>query len=184
MRMLRALAVSIALALPAVSTPLAVSPAVAQAQVELTEDMVKNLIASYPGVMEKADALQKKYGDANASTQDPSAALMALMVYGDAAAELNGVVTPFGFTDYMNWIQVLSAVATTYAYYKDGGIDSQMADAVKEIENNPNMTDAQKKVMLDQMKAASASMDAMRPPQASVDAVNAHITELDALFNQ
>lgn len=180
----RALVVAISFALPTLALPLTATPAIAQAQVELTDQTVVNFIASYPEVMGVADELEKQNNSSLETGDDPAAALGAALMFEGAMGKLDGAVSAHGFANYMEWIQVLSAVATAYAYYRDGGVDSQLQQAMDEINANPSLNADQKKMMVEQIKAASASMAATRPSQATIDAINAHADELTAIFDR
>jgi hypothetical protein len=83
-------------------------------QVELTQQLIDNLIAAYPTANPQLEAIGERF---NIPTGDDPAAAMAAMAQLTAAmSEMNAVVTPFGFTDFMQYTQVVSAVSTTLAF--------------------------------------------------------------------
>ena len=106
--------------------------------VTLTAKNVEALIASYPDVKKAANALAKKYKP-DASGKTTIDAFSAWLAVSAAQGELNGLVTPYGFTDFRQWLDVLVATARAYAFAKDGGdVDAKMAAAIEQIKNNPD----------------------------------------------
>jgi hypothetical protein len=62
-------------------------------------------------------------------------------------------------------------------------MDAGMAQAVNLIKDNPNLSDAQKKLMmLQQMQASMGSVNATRPPQGNIDAVKPYTSRLGSFF--
>ena len=166
----------------------AVSASAAQAQgmpqsIPLTPQSVEGVIASYPGVRAAADALQAQYGDVGDDDGDVASAFSAWAAVSDAQGQLNAAVQPHGFPDYMTWVQTLSSVAIAYAYVREGGnMDDQTSQAVQAIQNNPNLSAAQKEMMMQQMQAMMGAIDSMRPPQGNLDAVSPYVGQLQQLF--
>ena len=79
---------------------------------------------------------------------------------------------------------VISSSLTAYAFAKEGGgIDAGMDQALAEIQNNPSIPEAQKKMLIEQMKMASGAMSAIRPPQENIDAVTPYLEQLKPLFD-
>lgn len=155
----------------------------AQSQKLLTDQHVAGFIDSYPEIAALADELQGQ--DSASSGEDLTASLGALMTYQDAIGRLNATVAAHGFADYNEWIQTVTAVAMAYTYASEGGaMDAQMAAGIASIESNSSLTAEQKAMMLQQLQAATAAMDASRPPQQNIDLVNAHADELETIFDQ
>lgn len=155
------------------------SPAVAQIvpQVELTTQSVEGIIASYPEVKAKADELKATYDVPEGG--DIGSAWGAWMAYSDAMGQFNGVVQPYGFADFQTWVTTLVSVSIAYSFAKDGGqIDASMQQALDQIKNNPNLSDAQKEVMLQQLQASLGVVSAMAPSQANIDAVTPYMDQI------
>ena len=159
-------------------------PASAQMpQVALTSATVEAFIASYPDVKAASDTLKAKYGDPSTGG-DATSSWTAWMAVGGATGALNTAVQAHGFNDFQSWLSVLTSVGMAYGFAKDGGeMDQGIADAIKQIQNDPNMSDAQKQMMLQQMQAAMGSVAAMRPSQENIDAVKPYVDQLQVVFN-
>jgi hypothetical protein len=166
-----------------ISIASATAPTMLTTPVPLTADAVQTFITSYPAVKAATGKLSKKYG-VKSDKSSAANAWSAWMTATAAWAELNGIVTPYGYTDFQTWLQTTISVATAYAFAKEGGaMDADMAKAVDQIQNNPSLSTAQKKMMLDQMQAATGSIAAMRPPQGNLDAVTPYLAQLKVLFH-
>lgn len=79
----------------------------------LTQAIIESWVESYPSVVEASEALEDEFDVPEG--EDPAAGLAALGVYTEAMAQLNGVVTPYGFTDFQEWLNVMYAIIYSYA---------------------------------------------------------------------
>ena len=161
-------AVAIALAMGGTA---AIMPAVAQipgmtipgmpgmmTQVELTDEMVVNFIASYPTVQPELETMGERYNVPEGG--DAAAAMAAMAMLGQATNELNGLVTPFGFTDFNQYVSVMTSVLSALAFAA------------------PDMTAQERAMMLQFMPPF------MVPSDANVAVVAAHYTELEKLLDE
>jgi hypothetical protein len=155
-------------------------------QVDLTPQLVEQIIASTPDVTATAKGLSAKYGMEGRNFGDsPAGMFQAWSAHQGAQADMAAVCQKYGFPDFQSWVMTFSSVATAHAFAKQGGdLDNQMAAAMKQIESNPNLTPAQKQMLLQQFQAQAASIGAMRPSQANIDAVAPYSDQLDALFRK
>jgi len=152
-------------------------------QVPLTTGIVEAFIASYPDVRQTADSLEEKYGARADNGDDPMAAWQGWMAVSEAQGALNAVCQAHGFDGFLPWLQVLASVATAYTFVREGGgVDDKMAESIAEVQNNPNLSAAQKQMILQQMQAAMGAVSAMRPPQENLDAVAPYAPQLAVLF--
>jgi hypothetical protein len=159
-------------------------PALAQMpnQVALTPQIVAAVIASYPDVKQTADQLEAQYGEPGGGS-DPGSAFGAWLMVSGAHAALNGAVQAHGFADYQSWMGALTSVFFAYTFAGEGGnANAQMAEAIAGIQNNPNLTDAQKEMMLQQMQASMGAMAMMQPSQENIDAVAPYAAEIEAML--
>ena len=165
----------------ALASALLGAPAHAQSELMLTDQQITGFITSYPDVQALAEELE---GEAPEAGDDLAASLGALATYRDAMTRLNATVAAHGFADYAEWLQVTSAISLAYVYARDGGaMDAQMQAAIAQIEANPSLSDEQKAMVVEQMRAASGAIDDQRPPQPNIDAVNARADELATIFD-
>jgi hypothetical protein len=174
----RALVAIAALALAAF-----VLPASAQMpQVALTSATVEAFIASFNDVTSTADKLKEQYGDVG-SGGDATSTFTAWLAVGQAQGALDQAVQAHGFDNFQSWIQVLTSVGMAYGFAKDGGqMDTGMAEAVKQIQDNPDLSDDQKQMMMQQIQASMGAVAAIRPPQGNIDAVTPYIDQLTTVF--
>jgi hypothetical protein len=159
------------------------SAAQAQAQYPLTAEIVENFIASFPEIMARSEALNEQYDVEEGDPANPIEAFGAYMSYQGAMAELNGIVTAYGFTGFSDWIQAASSIAFARAFAQAGGqIDSRFAEAIEQIRNNPDMTDEQKNAAITAIQSSAGAMNALRPSQENIEAVEPYADELNELF--
>lgn len=125
--------------------------------IELTDELVVNFIAAYPTVTPALDTIGDRYNVPEGN--DPAAAMAALAMLGAATAEMNGLVTPFGFADFSQYSAVLSTILSAYAF----------AD--------PTLT-AQDRAMMAQFLPPI-----MMPTDANVAIVAAHYADLKAVVD-
>jgi hypothetical protein len=62
-------------------------------------------------------------------------------------------------------------------------MDAQMAEAIAQVQNNPNLSDAQKEMMMQQMQASMGAVAMMRPSQENVDAVAPYADQIQAMLD-
>ena len=149
--------------------------------VALTGDMVENFIKSYPEVKAASEGIAQKY---NLDTGGEGAGAWAAWATATAAwGELDGVASSYGFDGFKQWLQVTMSIAKAYAFAEEGGgIDAGLAQAMEEIKTNPNIPEAQKKMLIEQMGGSMAAVGGMRPSQENIDAVAPYAGQLKALF--
>ena len=150
-------------------------------QVALNKTIIESFISSYPTVKQSADTVSKKY---NIKTDGAQASGWGAWMGANAAwGEMNAVVKPFGFDTFQTWLNATISVAMAYSFAKDGGkMDTQMADAMAKIQNDPNIPPAQKQMLMQQMQASSGAIASIKPPQANLDAVKPYMAQLAPLF--
>ena len=152
-------------------------------QVKLTSAIVKAFVASYPTVKATADKVGKKY-EVQGDRGDQTGGWGGWMAATAGWAEMNAVVKPYGFSDFKTWLNTTINVALAYSFATHGAeMDAGMAQAVEQIKNNPSLSDAQKKMMIQQMQASMGAVDTMRPPQGNIDAVKPYSAQLATFFN-
>jgi hypothetical protein len=151
--------------------------------VALTGDAVQAFISSYAAIKAAAPEIGKKYGVQAEEGAAPTDAWGAFMTATAAWGELNGLVSQYGYSDFQTWLQTTMSIAMAYTFAKEGnGMDTQMQAAIDQIKNNASLSDDQKKMMIDQMQAATGTISAMRPPQGNIDAVAPYLAQLAPLF--
>jgi hypothetical protein len=153
-------------------------------QTTLTPAIVESFIASYPVVRETTDSLSQQYGIGD-SGDDPSSAWQAWLGVGAAQGALNAACQSYGFQDFGQWVGTFVSIATAYAFAKEGqDTNAEMQQALADIQNSPNLSDAQKAMMVQQMQAVMGMMGIIMPPQENVDAVRPYIDQLTVLFDE
>lgn len=117
-------AAGLALAIAALSiTGLTTAPATAQDAMPgmpnmgdpypLTADLVIAWVESYPDVVALSESLEDEFDVPEG--EDPMAGLAALGMATEAMNQLNGAVTPYGFTDFQQWTDVMFSVVFSYS---------------------------------------------------------------------
>jgi hypothetical protein len=152
------------------------------AEVPLTPETVENFIASYPEVRAAGEELKAQY---DVPEGDDMSAWQTWRAVGAANSELSAVTQRYGFADFNAWLQTFSTIARAYAFAREGGeIDSQMAEAIEKVRNDPNIPAAQKELILQQLQHSNAAIAGMRPSEESLNAVEPYGEQLKALFDK
>lgn len=149
----------------------------------LTPVIVENLIASYPKVKAKVDDLKAQYdvaGDLSGATT-----WRAWAGVNGAKSQLDAIVRAYDFADFPSWVRAFSVTAQAYAFTQSGAdLDRKMAEALARIENDPNLPEAQKEMMRQQLRHSADAIAAIKPSQESIDAVTPYAEELKQLFDE
>ena len=149
----------------------------------LTPAIVENFIASYPEVKAKVEELHAEYdvaGDISGSD-----AWRAWADVNGAKSQLDAVVQAHDFPDFPTWVRTLSVAARAYAFIQGGAdLDSKVSEALARIESDPNIPEAQKEMMRQQLQHSADAIAAIKPSQKSIDAVTPYAEQLGQLFDE
>ena len=106
----------------------------------LTQDTVKQFIASFPAVKAIAVSHAAEKGKAVASTKDNLAAVIEAVSDKSVADRVNKAVKAHGFKDAKEWAAVAQSVGQVYAHLKvgtaDGRAKKKLDKAIAKIEKN------------------------------------------------
>jgi hypothetical protein len=152
----------------------------------LTQDTVKQFIASFPAVKAIAVSHAVEKGKAIASTKDNLAAVIAAVSDKSVADRVNKAVKPHGFKDAKEWSAVAQSVGQVYAHLKlgtaDGRAKKKLDKAIDKIEKNDFLNDKQKQQLVKALR--SGADEALEPPsEENVKAVKPMVAELEAVVN-
>lgn len=149
----------------------------------LTPATVESFIASYPEVKAKAYELSEQYEGPGAPSG--AAAWRAWSGVEGAKSQLDAAVQNHGFENFPEWVRVLSVTAQAYAFAQSGeDLDERMSAAIARIEIDPNIPEAQKEIMRQQLQHSAAAIAAMKPSQGNIDAVRPYAEQLGKLFDE
>ncbi len=153
---------------------------------------IRNFISSMKEVQmieEEYDDLDDFMEDEDLSEQDMEIpenpmsdsikALRGHEIYG----RLDGIAKKNGFSGVTQWAsvgdRVLKAFFSILLEEEEPAMRSEMERTLREIDENPHMSDAQKQEMKQMMRNAMSTVDAMADaPSEDVDAVRPHMGEL------
>ena len=158
---------------------LAVSaPAWAKTQ-PLTQDTVKQFIASFPAVKSIAVSYAVDKGKAVGSSKDNLAAVSDKSV----AERVSKAVQAHGFKDAKEWVAVGQSVGRVYAHLKVGAANdktrNKLDKAIAKVEKNDFLNDKQKQQLVKALRSgADGAMES--PPEENVAAVRPMVAELEA----
>lgn len=150
----------------------------------LTQDTVKQFIASFPAVKAIAVSHAAEKGKAVASTKDNLAAVIEAVSDKSVADRVNKAVKAHGFKDAKEWAAVAQSVGQVYAHLKvgtaDGRAKKKLDKAIAKIEKNNFLDDKQKQQLV---KALRSGADGVLepPPEQNVTAVRPMVAELEAV---
>ena len=151
----------------------------------LTQDTVKQFIASFPAVKTIAVSHAAEKGKAIASIKDNLAAVIDAVSDKSIAERVSKAVKAHGFKDAKEWGAVAESVGRVYAHLKlgtaDGGAKKKLDKAINKIEKNDFLNDKQKQQLVKALR--SGADEALDPPSdENVRAVEPMVAELEAVM--
>jgi len=162
---------------------LAVSaPAWAKTQ-PLTQDTVKQFIASFPAVKSIAVNHAVDKGQSVGSSKDNLAAVIAAVSDKSVAERVSKAVQAHGFKDAKEWVAVGQSVGRVYAHLKVGAANdktkNKLDKAIAKVEKNDFLNDKQKQQLVKALRSGADGAMAP-PPEENVAAVRPMVAELEA----
>lgn len=169
---------------------LAFGPLSAHAQ-SLTDDKVRSFISS----LEALQGMEEEYDDLPddlATSEDEIGMDDMSSLFSRSVEQMKGhemynkledVVQQHGFSGPEQWGETGDRIFRAWTALEmgkqGGGMSQEMARAMEEIDNNPNMSEAQKQQMREMMGGAKSAMDqAASAPEADKQAVRPHMEAL------
>ena len=150
----------------------------------LTQDMVKQFIASFPEVKTIAVSHAADKGKSIASTKDNLAAVIEAVSDKSITDRVSKAVKAHGFKDAKEWAAVGQSVGQVYVHLKigtaDGKAKKKLDKALAKIEKNDFLNDKQKQQLAKALR--SGADEALEPPpEENVNAVKPMVAELEAV---
>ena len=161
---------------------------------DLTEERIKGFVATLSELDELADRYDDldELEDIGEESQDaaeggdfnPMTMAVQEMRGHEIYDEFSAIVSEHGFSDPEDWAStgdriVRAMMALEMERQGHGDMRAEMDEAMREMEQNPNITDEQRQQMRQQMEQAVSGMEAMADaPQEDIDAVKPHADEL------
>lgn len=165
----------------------------------LTDAEIKNFISS----MQDVQAFDDEYediddfeghedemlaGDDMTVQEEPLLKSIQRMKGHDIYNKLEDVVRKHGFSDLEQWAQVGDRVMKAFIGIHIGdqqpNMQAEMEASIREIDENPHMTEEQKDEMKQMMRNAMSSMEKMTDaPSEDMDALRSHIDELNQVLD-
>lgn len=169
---------------------LALSPLTVHAEA-LTDEKVQSFISSLEtlqGMEDEFEELNEELATEEDATEMPDMS----RIFSSSVEKMKGhemhdrleeVVQQHGFSSPEEWgrtgDRIFQAWSALEMGEQSGQVDQEMAKAMEEIDNNPNMSEAQKQQMREMMSGAmSAYKQAANAPEADKRAVRPHIEAL------
>lgn len=162
----------------------------------LTPEAVDRWMTSMADVQEWAerndvdDPVPQSEGGQGPQLPDFRAALQQL---GPEADELDGLVREHGFDGAADWAdtsnRVMRAFMAAMMEGQAGQMDAGLQEAIRQIENDPNLTDEQRAAMRAQIESQAGAVSQMMGlvsdvPAEDVQAVEARLDRLQAFFDE
>lgn len=161
---------------------------------DLTDARIKGFVESLSALDQMAeryddlDELEDIGEETQDATQDgefnPMSMAVREMRGHEIHDEFTAIVRDHGFSSAEDWADagdriVRAMMAIEMDRQGHGDMRTEMEQAMREMEQNPNITDEQREQMRRQMEQAVSGMEAMADaPQADIDAVRPHADEL------
>lgn len=150
----------------------------------LSQETVKQFIASFPAVKAVAISQAAEKGKAVASTKDTLTAVIAAVSDKSMGPQVDKVVQAHGFKDAKQWASVGESVGRVYAHLKigtaDGAARGKLDKALAKIEKNDFLSEKQKEKLAKALRGgADAALEP--PPEENIAAVKPMVAELEAV---
>ena len=169
---------------------LALSPLLAHAE-PLTDQKIRSFISS----LEQLQGMEDEFEELNEdlATEEDAAEMPDMSrLFSSSVEKMKGhemhdrlekVVHQHGFDGTEQWGRIGDRIFHAWSALEmgeqSGQVDQEMAKAMAEIDNNPNMSEAQKQQMREMMGGAmSAYKQAANAPEADKQAVRPHLEDL------
>lgn len=162
----------------------------------LTDLQIESFIAS----MNELQTMEADFEAAAPELESGGPASMPRLdtLMSDAVSRMKGhvlydqveiVVQQHGFEGVEQWGRIGDRILNAYVARQMGAqsqdVRKEMEAALAQIENNPNMTEAQKQQMRAMMGGAVSSVEAMaEAPQEDIRAIEPYMNEIDATFGE
>lgn len=164
------------------------------------ETLTDNKVRSFISSLEALQGMEDKYEDLPADLSDDESdfdmgamsrifsSSVGKMKGHDMYDDLKAVVQQHGFSSPEQWGETGDRIFNAWSAVEMGQqsvpMNQEMARAMEEIENNPNMSEAQKQQMREMMGGAMSAMDHLKNvPEADKQAVRPHLEALRAATN-
>ncbi|SFR51497.1 hypothetical protein SAMN05216203_1048 [Marinobacter daqiaonensis] len=163
------------------------------------ESLTDSKIRSFIDSLESAQALGDEYPELEQDMADDndmpdltrlfSSSLAKLDRNPQIRGKLKNIVVDHGFDSLESWGRTGDRIYAALVALEMGGQAAksarEMEQALAEVENNPNISDAQKAEMRQRMSAAMSGMEAAQNvPEADKQAVRPFVDELEALGDE
>jgi hypothetical protein len=151
--------------------------------VELTPERVEAVIAAYPPMRARLEEMDARFGS-EGDADSVASQLQALAIAGGVPGVLDAAAVEVGFAGFMDWLGTTYAVLYAHAFARQPEMDSQMQQALAQIETSPGLSAAQKEQMKAAMLQSMGAVQAMRPSDQNVAAVAPYADEIEALLGE
>lgn len=160
----------------------------------LTDSQVRDFIASLPAFQQLADEKampvdQLEEEQTEFDFTSPISSALQGMQGGPEYAEFNSLVKQHGFSSLEQWggvgDKVFRAFMALELAQETSGMEGEMAQALREIEQNPHLSAEQRAQMKQMMTGSMQMMQAIHEaPAADIDAVRPHLPQLRQVIEQ
>lgn len=149
-------------------------------QVPLTEDIINRFVASYPEMKAVGAKFPQTEATEDKASEDGDDELASMPPEKRKAME--EVATKHGFKDLDEWMTVASTVAMSYAQLREGksrqDLQTMIDRAVTQAENNPKVTQEQRKRAIAQYREIGDKLAKLQPLPANIELVEKMIGKL------
>lgn len=150
-------------------------------QITLSEEMVRNFLASFPSLRALGEKYDAEFG-ADDLVDNPGT-LFATMARSQAAmAEFQRTLNAHGFADVEAWMRVGFSMMVAHGWRQsDSDPVSEIDRALAEVQANPAFSAEQKAAIAAQIEAQRALLASFRPLPGNIAVVEKFAAEIDRL---
>lgn len=156
-------------------------------QVQITPELVKRYLDSFPELAALGRELNAK--DPSAETSDMETGLAYLLITHlnnpEAVKQINEVLSKYGFASYSDWANVAESVSIAADAASNDtpeeSLEQQRKDAEAEIRNDSSMSDSDKQAAIEELQSEYAALTAFQPLPGNPEVVKPFLDKINEL---
>lgn len=156
-------------------------------QVQLTPELVKRYLDSFPELAALGRELNRK--DPSAETSDMETGLAYLLITHlnnpEAVKQINEVLSKYNFASYSDWANVAESVSIAADAASNDtpeeSLEQQRKDAEAEIRNDSSMSDSDKQAAIEELQSEYAALTTFQPLPGNPDVVKPFLDRINEL---
>lgn len=155
--------------------------------VSLDTGLVGRFLDAHREVTRLVERLDRQYGR-DRRAEDEQTLMQSLAKDERARAEIERVLSRYGFQSVERWSEVVYAISGAYGFADPGQglsvVPAQVSAAIAEIRADASLSESEKVDMIAALEEEARTVEALRPPPENVAAVRPHLARLKAILGE